>query len=75
MKVLVTGATGFIGRQLSYKLAENGYQVKAFCRDISHPYFIKHQNIEPVKGDILDKASLQNAMRDCPAGLSHGGAG
>lgn len=65
MKILVTGATGFIGRQLALKLADNDYDVKALCRDINHPYLIKHKNIEAVKGDILDTASLLNAMRGC----------
>ncbi|MBL4678804.1 MAG: SDR family oxidoreductase [Mucilaginibacter sp.] len=65
MNILVTGATGFIGRQLCFVLAERGYHVKALCRNISHPYLIHHPNIEPVKGDILDKASLAQATQDC----------
>ena len=31
MKVLVTGADGFIGSHLVEKLIKNNYQVKAFC--------------------------------------------
>jgi nucleoside-diphosphate-sugar epimerase len=65
MKVLVTGATGFIGRQLTLTLAKQGYDVKALCRNTDHPYLIKHKNIEPVKGNILDSDSLQHAMYGC----------
>jgi nucleoside-diphosphate-sugar epimerase len=65
MKILITGATGFIGRQLSLTLARKGYDVKALCRDTNHPYLISHPNIEAVKGDILDVASLEHAMRGC----------
>ncbi|MCO5946016.1 SDR family NAD(P)-dependent oxidoreductase [Mucilaginibacter flavidus] len=65
MKVLVTGATGFIGRNLCFELAEQGYTVIALCRDINHPYLIAHKNIIPVKGDILDTESLTNAVRGC----------
>lgn len=65
MKVLVTGATGFIGRQLSLHLAMQGYDVKALCRNTDHPYLIKHKNIEPVTGNILYKQSLGRAMRGC----------
>jgi len=65
MKVLVTGATGFIGRNLCLHLAEQGYNVVALCRNTAHPYLISHKNITPVKGDILDKESLTKAMNRC----------
>ncbi|NHA07776.1 NAD-dependent epimerase/dehydratase family protein [Mucilaginibacter sp. HC2] len=65
MKVLVTGATGFIGRQLTLELANTGHEVKALCRNTDHPYLIKHPNIEPVLGNILYKQSLARAMEGC----------
>ncbi|MFD0794831.1 NAD-dependent epimerase/dehydratase family protein [Mucilaginibacter litoreus] len=65
MEIFVTGATGFIGRKLCLILAERGHQVKALCRNLNHPYLIKHANIKPVKGDILDTGSLQEAMQGC----------
>ncbi|PWK72967.1 dihydroflavonol-4-reductase/farnesol dehydrogenase [Mucilaginibacter oryzae] len=65
MKVLVTGATGFIGRQLTFALAQQGYEVKALCRNTDHPYLVKHKNIEPVTGNILYRQSLGRAMQGC----------
>jgi dihydroflavonol-4-reductase/farnesol dehydrogenase len=65
MKVLVTGATGFIGRQLCLALATEGYEVKALCRNAGHPYLIKHRNIEAVEGNILYRQSLERAMQGC----------
>lgn len=65
MKVLVTGATGFIGRQLTLVLANVGYEVKALCRNTDHPYLIRHPNIEPVLGNILYKQTLARAMEGC----------
>src|SRR3954447_9693110 len=65
MKILVTGATGFIGRSLSEQLAQNGHEVIALCRNIDHHYLIRHRNIIPVKGDILDNKSLQEAILGC----------
>jgi dihydroflavonol-4-reductase/farnesol dehydrogenase len=65
MKVLVTGATGFIGRQLTLALANADYEVKALCRDTNHPYLIKHQNIEPVLGNIMYPQSLKKALVGC----------
>lgn len=65
MKILVTGATGFIGRSLSYKLAQNGHEVIALCRNTDHAFLIRHPNMVPVKGDILDHKSLQRAAQGC----------
>ena len=65
MKILVTGATGFIGRKLCLKLAKRGHQVVALCRNTSHPYLITHANITAIKGDILDTQSLMIAMQGC----------
>ena len=65
MKVLVTGATGFIGRQLCLALATAGYEVRALCRDTDHPYLITHPNIKPVLGNILYKQTLARAMDGC----------
>ena len=65
MKVLVTGATGFIGRQLTLALANTGHEVKALCRNTDHPYLIKHPNIEPLLGNILYKQTLARAMEGC----------
>lgn len=62
-RILVTGASGFIGRKLSFRLAQEGYHVIAFCRNSSQ--LILHPNIEIIKGDILDLESLKAAMKDC----------
>ena len=64
-KVLVTGATGFIGRRLCLELAQRGQSVKALCRNTAHPYALQHPLIEWVKGDILNKNSLLHAAMDC----------
>lgn len=65
LKVLVTGASGFIGRKLCFTLAEMGYEVVALCRNINHPFLIQHRNIQFVKGDVLEIESLSSAMKGC----------
>ncbi|WP_242131505.1 SDR family NAD(P)-dependent oxidoreductase [Aestuariivivens marinum] len=65
MKILVTGATGYIGYQLAKKLAENGYRVIALVRDINSPKIPEHENIMPVNGDICDYKSVVDAIEGC----------
>lgn len=65
IRVLVTGASGFIGRKLAFTLAEMGYDVIALCRNADHPFLLPHPNIQFVKGDVMDKPSLLRAMKNC----------
>jgi len=60
MKVLVTGADGFIGSHLTELLLENGYEVRALTQYNSFNYWgwlgdiPKQSNLEIVIGDIRD---------------------
>ncbi|HEY1060181.1 MAG TPA: NAD-dependent epimerase/dehydratase family protein [Daejeonella sp.] len=65
IKVFVTGASGFIGRSLCYALAKRGYLVHALCRNVNHPFLLKHENISFYNGDILDESSLKHGMNGC----------
>ena len=67
MKVLVTGATGFIGGNVARQLLENGYQVKALVREGSNRRNIEGLDIEVASGDLLDRASLEAALEGCEA--------
>lgn len=64
-RIFISGATGFIGRQLALVLAQKGHQVHALCRDTNHPYLPRHENITAFAGDIMDVASLRTAMNSC----------
>ena len=65
MKVLVTGATGFIGGNLARELWQRGYQVRALVRPGSNTLTIDDTDIEQVPGDILDSDSVVRAVDGC----------
>lgn len=61
--VLVTGATGFIGRHAVEALLAAGYAVRALCR--SPEPGLTAMGAEVVRGDVLDKASVVAAVEGC----------
>ncbi|HYM93569.1 MAG TPA: NAD-dependent epimerase/dehydratase family protein [Chitinophagaceae bacterium] len=65
MKILVTGASGYIGNKLVRVLATKGHQVNAFVRSSSSKKLLQHFNISIFEGDILDEDSLAKAMNGC----------
>lgn len=65
MKVMLTGATGYIGHQLALKLADQNYQVNALVRNLDSNKIPKHKNIIPCKGDLCEYQTVQNAVKNC----------
>lgn len=72
LKIFVTGAAGFIGRELTKKLLLCGYQV--VCFDVGEqfalhkPFFDGLENAENLKiirGTILDRNKLLTSMSGC----------
>lgn len=63
MKVLVTGADGFIGSHLTEALVRKGYQVRAF---VHYNSFNDWGWLDTVSGDIMaDVEVFQGDIRDC----------
>ena len=67
MKVLVTGATGFVGSHVADKLIEKGHEVRALVRQTSSMVWLDGKPIEQVQGNMLDAESLENAVKNVDA--------
>jgi nucleoside-diphosphate-sugar epimerase len=65
MNVFVSGATGYIGVQLVKKLVLNGLTVHALYRSEEKAAPVRMSGVKLFKGDLLDPASLQLAMKGC----------
>lgn len=61
--VFVTGGTGYLGRELSARLAGRGHKVRVLARRSSSDRV--PPGCEPVFGDALDQATYQHAIAPC----------
>ncbi len=70
-RLLVTGATGFLGGAVVHLARSQGWQVRAFSRRVS-----ELENVESISGDIRDPEALRTAAVGADAivhaaGLAH----
>lgn len=61
MRVLVTGATGFIGYEVARLLAETGTEVRALVRRLARGALLNPFDVEQVVGDLSAPDSLRRA--------------
>jgi uncharacterized protein YbjT (DUF2867 family) len=60
MTIIVTGATGTVGRHVVEQLVNRGADVRALVRDVSKANF--PAGVDVVQGDLLDVNSLRSAF-------------
>jgi nucleoside-diphosphate-sugar epimerase len=65
MKILITGATGYIGYKLAMEAARKNYTVHILVRDPRSPLVPVHPGIIAFKGDVTDRDSVLAAMKGC----------
>lgn len=70
MKVLVTGASGFIGSAVARQLLQQGHEVRALVRPAADLRNLAGLDLELARGDLLDRASLASAIKGV-TGLMH----
>jgi len=58
MKILVTGATGFIGGAVARKLSQQGHEVVALSRSGGAAAKLEAAGLTPIAGDFANPASL-----------------
>jgi len=64
-KILLTGASGFIGSHIAEYFSSKGEQLKCLVRENSDISFLKTLNVEIIYGDICDKGSIERAIANC----------
>ena len=67
MLVLVTGATGFLGRRVVRELLERGHGVRCLVHTPGKERMFSHREVEVQYGSIRDPVSLSNAFYDVDA--------
>lgn len=65
MRVLVTGAAGFIGSNVVRALLDDGYDVRAMHLAREDIRNLRGLEVERIAGDVTDRESLRTAMKGC----------
>ena len=74
LRVLVTGATGFLGSRITRRLVEEGYAVRAFARTRSDVRLLKNLGVDIAFGDLGNAATVDASIRGMDI-VVHAGAG
>jgi nucleoside-diphosphate-sugar epimerase len=67
--VLVTGASGFIGRHLVRRLVERGDRVSCLVRATSHIDELRSSGVQFIVGDATDRTGINRALAQSQAGV------
>ena len=64
MKILLTGATGFIGSHIAEILLNRGYDVYCLTRKTSNLQWLASPAVRTVEGSLGSEESLYRAVED-----------
>jgi nucleoside-diphosphate-sugar epimerase len=69
MKVVLTGATGFIGSHILAELREHGHEVTALVRDSSHVSVAAAAGATPAVVDLYDRPAVMQLLSNADAAI------
>lgn len=61
--LIVTGASGYVGRNIVREFIRRGVPVRGLVRSEASAELVRGLGAEPLRGDIMDHASLEAAMQ------------
>ncbi|WP_163999442.1 NAD-dependent epimerase/dehydratase family protein [Pyxidicoccus caerfyrddinensis] len=67
MRVLVTGATGFLGAWVTRAFVQAGHRVRILVRATSSREVLKALPLEETEGDVLDRSAVARALEGVEA--------
>jgi len=73
MKVLVTGANGFVGLNIVEQAIRAGHRPVAYVREGSNVAHLAPMGVEIVRGELSDEAALTAALRGAGGGIHTAG--
>jgi dihydroflavonol-4-reductase len=67
MKVILTGADGFLGTNITHELLNRNYTVRAFIQPGRPAGLLENMTIEKITGDILNPQEITDVAKGCDA--------